>query len=470
MTVGFRPGTAMLFMTGVLFCAISSAQDLRQTLFRDADAALDAAIAARAEILAPTSYGKAVEFYTRAEKKLERGSRIQSIEADLAKATGYLQEATKATELANVTFTTALQARDDAMSANAAEFAASEWLAAESKFKSAASRLETGKLESARSRSDEAEQLYRNAELVAIKANYLDEARRLIAKARTDKIDRYAPITLAKAEDLLAEADLALNENRYDTDKPRTLARQAKYEASHAFYLAQIIRPVRDKERTLEELALYGEQPILDVANSLDMSVTLEQGFAEPVMALKERIAELQRDSVELDVQRVQTMELEAEIERLEGTLGSQSEKLAQQERQRQLFNEIEAMFNANEAQVFRQGQNVLVRLIGLNFASGSAEIESKNFPLLMKVQQALRKMPGPQFDYRGPYRFFRQRHCQYSFCRRNVLIRCAELSDRQYVRFISGFDSRPSVLVNRVPSQATKRMTDDGRIAVSIC
>ncbi len=397
---GTKPGVFLVL--GVFLGTVAIAQDLRESLFRDADAALDAAIAAKADILAPTSYGEAFDLYTRAEKKLERGSKMQGIRADLATAVGYFQEATAATELAEFTLTAAIEARDDASSANAAEFAGAQWRTAESQFKSAASRLESGKIESARKRAAEAEQLYRTAELVAIKANYLDEARRLIAQAKSEKVERYAPATLANAEALLADADLALNENRYDTDKPRTLARQAKVEAGHAIYLSRLIQPVRDKDRSLEELALYGEQPLLDLADALEIPVTLDQGFATPVSALKERIAELQGDSVELGEKRAELLELETEIQRLERSLGSQSDKLAEQERQRQLSNEIEAMFNVNEAQVFRQGQNVLVRLIGLNFASGSAEIEAANFPLLSKVQQAVRKIPKSNLIIEG--------------------------------------------------------------------
>jgi outer membrane protein OmpA-like peptidoglycan-associated protein len=52
-------------------------------------------------------------------------------------------------------------------------------------------------------------------------------------------------------------------------------------------------------------------------------------------------------------------------------------------------------MFGPDEAQVFTQGQNVLVRPIGLVFPSGSAQIETRYFALLRKVQDAIRVFPN---------------------------------------------------------------------------
>jgi hypothetical protein len=58
-----------------------------------------------------------------------------------------------------------------------------------------------------------------------------------IANTVPARVGRYAPVTLEKAQRLLAEAERELNENRYDTDRPRSLARQANYEAKHALHL-----------------------------------------------------------------------------------------------------------------------------------------------------------------------------------------------------------------------------------------
>lgn len=378
-----------------MLAGIAIAQtDLRETLFAQADAALKAANEARANILAPKSYGEAAEHYRSAEDKLKRGRSIDSIKKDLSEAATSLSKAAEATRLANVTLSGAIQARDDAEAANAAQFAGKEWRDAEERFASAAIRLENGNINSARSRANDATKLYRAAELTAIKTNYLDETRRLIEQAKNDKVERYAPKTLAKAELLLTQAEKALTENRYDTDEPRSLAREAKYEAKHAIYLAGVLKPVRDREVSLEDFALSNERPIAQIASTLDQVAEFDQGFDVPTRSINVRIEALQKDAYDLSESRTQIINLETEIQQLENQLGTTSQRLAMQEEQRRRFRQIESMFGADEAQIFTQGQNVLIRPRGLVFPSGSAQIEAQYFGLLRKVQDAIRAMP----------------------------------------------------------------------------
>ncbi len=384
----------LLFLTAVFGAAVAD-DDLRSTLFAQTDDALKAANEARANILAPKNYSDAARAYRSAEDKLRRGRSIESIKSDLDDAAKSLRVAVEATRLANVTLASAIQARNDAEAANAEMFAADQWRQAEEKFASAAMRLEAGNVKTAQGRGSDAEKLYRAAELAAIKSNYLDETRRLIVQAKDDRVDRIAPKTLAKAEALLLQAETALTENRYDTDQPRSLARQAKYEAKHAIYLATVLEPVRERDVSLEDFALGTEQPILKIAGSLDLVADLDEGFDKPTSTIIAQVEALQKDAYELSERRSQIFELEEEIGRLENQLGVQSDRLAAQEAQRRKFRQIESMFGPDEAQVYTQGQNVLIRPIGLVFPSGSAQIESEYFALLRKLQDAIRVFPN---------------------------------------------------------------------------
>ena len=91
---------AMLLITlgaGTVFAQ----NDLRETLFAQADEALRAANEARANVLAPKSYAEAAEAYRSAEEKLSRGRSIESIKSDLDDAAEALRYAVDATRLAN---------------------------------------------------------------------------------------------------------------------------------------------------------------------------------------------------------------------------------------------------------------------------------------------------------------------------------------------------------------------------------
>ena len=50
--------------------------------------------------------------------------------------------------------------------------------------------------------------------------------------------------------------DTIYSENRYDNDRPRSLAMEAKYEVLHAMHLAKLVKMTDDKVMTSEELIL----------------------------------------------------------------------------------------------------------------------------------------------------------------------------------------------------------------------
>lgn len=371
-----------------------SNEDLRATLFDPVDVVLKQANEARANILAPRSYAKAAEAYLSAEEKLKDGKGIDSIRKDLFKAEKALSKATDATALAKVTFAKALEARADAQQASAKDYAPEAWLEAEQQLADAAVRLEKGSVKSAKTRGDDAEALYRDAELAAIKANYLDETRRLIAQAKDEKVGKIAPETLGDAAALLAEAEQALVDDRYDTDRPRSLASDAKYQALHAMYLAKTLRPVDDEDVSLERYALAAEKPLEEIATALDQVPRFERGY-DPVMEdIIRSIGDLQSQANENTDRGYQIIALEEEIAALEQKLGIQSKRLEEQEAQRRRFKKLEGLFTTAQADVLTQGSSLLIRLVGLSFATGSSEITPENFDLLAQVQDAIALYP----------------------------------------------------------------------------
>ena len=177
------------------------AQDeLRRTFFRDADAAKQAADAADARLLAPRSYGEGMEDYEDAEEALERGRNIEFVRRKAGEAEENFRTAAKAAELAQTALAQVLKSRQDAANARAPELAKETWDRAQREFGNAIRYLERGDLKRAKENDIEATTLYRDAELIAIKAQYLSETRRLLADAERARVGRYAPITLGQGQ------------------------------------------------------------------------------------------------------------------------------------------------------------------------------------------------------------------------------------------------------------------------------
>ena len=405
-----------LFLLALVITGAGSAvaqDELRSTFFKDADAALAAADEAQARLYGPAAYADGAEDYAAAEAGLERGRNIEYVRRKTAEATENFRKATQSAELAKTALSQVIKSRQDAANAKAPELSQDVWDKAQREFGSAIRYLERGDLKSAKRRDIEATSLYRDAELIAIKAQYLSETRRLLADADRARVGRYAPLTLGFAQRLLADAERELNENRYDTDLPRSLARQANYQAKHAIYLSEVVRKVRDKDLTVEQLVLEWEEPLSNIAGVADITPAMSEGHAEIELDLINYIEDQQQQNQsleqEVDSNILRLADMEEEIRTLDERLGGATEeraalvqRLEAQALVKAQFEQVEKMFSRNEARVFREGENVILRLVGLTFDSGKSEIKQQDFDLLAKIENAIDMFPRSELIIEG--------------------------------------------------------------------
>jgi outer membrane protein OmpA-like peptidoglycan-associated protein len=393
--------------------AVTAQDELRDTFFKEADAARAAAEAANAELLAPRNYQRGVEEYQDAEEALRRGRNIETVRSNAGDAANYFSIAAEKATLAQTALAQVLNSRQDAANAKAPQLSPEVWQEAQRKFGDAIRLLERGDLKGSKRRDVEATSLYRDAELMAIKAEYLSDTRRLLADADRARVGRYAPATLGKAKQLLADAERELSENRYDTDLPRSLAQQANYEAKHAIYLSEIVRQIRDKKLTAEELVLQWEQPLEAIAGVADIVPNMEAGpdrlAAELVAYFEDQGNRLQSLEQEKAENEVRLADMEEEMRALDERLGGATaeraalvQRLEAQARVKQQFEQIEKMFTPEEARVFREGESIIMRLVGLTFDSGASQIKSENFDLLAKVEKAIDVFPRSELTIEG--------------------------------------------------------------------
>ena len=97
--------------------------------------------------------------------------------------------------------------------------------------------------------------------------------------------------------------------------------------------------------------------------------------------------------------------ELSALDERLGGATAERAaliQRLEAQARVKEKFERVEKMFSSDEARVFRQGDTVILRLVGLNFDSGASQIRPQNFDLLAKVEKAIDVFPRSELIIEG--------------------------------------------------------------------
>jgi OmpA-OmpF porin, OOP family len=396
--------TAVLLLTAAL--AHGADPELRESLFGAADRALGEANEAQANLLAPRSYGSGAESYQRAESIFESGGGIDTIRRQLRSATESFSEAAVTARQARERFAAALTARDNAIRAETERFAPALWQTAERSLGEAALRLERGRGSAADRQAEQAAQQFRDAELAAIQANYLTTTRTLLEEADGVRARRLAPISYERAQSLLTQAEQALTDDRYDTDRPRTLARLAEHNARHAIYVARLEQAIRGRGTTLEQILLDWQAGIATIADKLDTPVYFDDGYADAVARINQAVDVKLAD---IDFLEQGVADRDARIASLEIELGGQAlslarvnEALERRERQRARFERVEQMFGSQQAIVLRQSDSVILRLIGLNFDSGSARLKPEHDTILDLVKRALGEFPEANIVIEG--------------------------------------------------------------------
>ena len=151
----------------------AAAQDeLRRTFFKDVDAALAAADEVQARLYGPAAYADGAEDYEAAEVGLNRGRNIEYVRRKASEAEQKFRKATTSAELAHTVLSQVIKSRQDAANAKAPELSRDVWDKAQREFGSAIRYLERGDLKNAKRKDIEATSLYRDAELIAIKADF----------------------------------------------------------------------------------------------------------------------------------------------------------------------------------------------------------------------------------------------------------------------------------------------------------
>jgi len=387
-----------------------SQDEIKVRLFQKSTDLLNQAKAEQADLLSPTVYAKAVQKFESASKDYDRGKNVQK---KIEEINRLLEKAVTNAKLAKVTYPHLLTAREDAIEAKAIEFAKDLYSKAEAQFLETSKTLEKGNINKAKEKSLSAERMFRQAELVAIKASIVGNVKEHIKQAEHNGVHKYAPITFNRSKTLLAEAERILHGDRKAKTEARAKAEMAGYEIKHATFLANAIKKLRKDDSNWEKLILQNEKYLTQIITQLGFTPEFDRGFEKPVKDAVEAIRNLKQEKQQLANEissQDQTIEkLETDIIKLKGELDKTKEqqaglkaKLALEQQRKDKFRKVESIFDRQEAKVFREGDQIRLRLIGLKFRSGKSTIEPRYFSLLTKLQRVIRLFPDHHITIEG--------------------------------------------------------------------
>ncbi|MCU7845248.1 MAG: OmpA family protein [Candidatus Thiodiazotropha sp. (ex Monitilora ramsayi)] len=340
-------------------------------------------------------YDLAPSGFTAADEKLKeaislgRTKRDDRVDALVTQALAITDKAETDAATTKELMREVLSARGLAIEAGAETMYPTEFEALDNKLRKAAMKVEEGDLEGAKKWRPEMIQGYAAVELEALKQDATEQAHQDIADAIEKEADDFAPKTLKLAREELALAVAVLETNRTQRKKARDHALRSSHLALQSVEITDLIKDFERRDFTMEEIILWYQNQLSQINEPSGEDLPLHLPNHEVVTTLRNKLSTY----AEMQLSELATrMDLQSRLEQVER---------ANREAQSR-YDRIQNLFGPSEANVYRQGHNVLLELHAFNFHSGQSEIQSENFALLDKIVTAIQIFPSPSVVVSG--------------------------------------------------------------------
>ena len=263
----------------------------------------------------------------------------------------YLDKANQLASVSQGQMGEVILARQETIGAGAAGLFPKDLQIADNHLQDLTSEIEDHELKNVDKKRGELQREYISLEIKSLKQAHLSHAKETVNQAIDEGAEEFAPQTLAEAQKQIKDTDAFIYGYRTDIANIKSRSGVALASAEHVL---QITRDAKQaKKITPEEIALRLELEKQQIASK---QVELAQ----------------EKNTTKALVEENSTLAIERDFHKQ--------------------FEEAQAEFAPREAEVYKQGNKLLIRLKGLEFPVAQALLKGSNFPLLTKVQKVINK------------------------------------------------------------------------------
>jgi outer membrane protein OmpA-like peptidoglycan-associated protein len=356
-------------------------------------------------VLSPDWFSEAEASLMSAKKALNKGDEISKIMENVAEGRAQLKRAEEMAQVARTALPELIKSREMARAAGATKI--NEYARAEDDFLMLTKAIEDNNLRLAQRERDRVSKDFRALELRAIKDQTIGEVRNLLTQAVNDGARKYAPHSLSMAQQKLKNTDVFITQNPYEKAKMQEMANDALFYAQRLIQMNKQSQKIRTMES--EDTARWIEDMLHQTTAKLSAPDMRNEPFETQVENMVESVSALQSNH-NFVIQQTKEQEadiavLRKRIASLEGETKEQQaakERLTAEKEFNEKFVQIQNYFEPEEAEVYKQGNQLVIRLKSIQFPVGKDTIMPKNYETLSSVQSAIRTFGEPDVIIEG--------------------------------------------------------------------
>lgn len=319
-------------------------------------------------VLSPQYYKSATDALKKSQESRTDNDDNAEILQHVATGIANLEKAEHISTISQTTLQEVLAARSDAIDAKAPVLMEKEYGQADQRLTKITAAIEKNDLSEAEKGRAELGQTYRDIELQAIKKDKLSKAKSSFEEAKRENAEKKSKRTFQVASQSILAAETYINEHRHDKFGIQKHADQATWNANR---LLMINRKVKGNENA------DPESLVLELENRKEK---LDQSIKGQIESEKDL----------------------AEQENITDSLRSTNQEFEKRDLYIARMEAAKSLFSAGEADVYRDGDKLIIRLKQLGFPSGKATLARRNFSLLGKVQRVMEDLEFSQVTIQG--------------------------------------------------------------------
>lgn len=327
---------------------------------------IKAGYTAQYDILASNEFSKAREGLDQAKERIKDGDSQEKIIDSLARARGHLDTARDLAKGREANVQGLLDVRNAALTAGARDMPKEQEMlkSIDDDFRDQAGRPSVKPKVFA-----DLQARYLGLELSAIQTTQLGKYRSAIAAARNNGAKSNTPRSLNLAELAVTNAENVISANRNNSSNYQAAVEDAKQKT------AKLVAVLAATKRPGGETA--SEEVAINLVNQGSTITDLNQDLGTANSEVAQQSGQLSRQGAKLK-SATAAMSLEKAIE------------------------EGRKQFNKDEAEVYRQGNDLVIRLKKIAFSSGQTDLPAESLELLAKVRTVAQELNPSQVVVQG--------------------------------------------------------------------
>jgi outer membrane protein OmpA-like peptidoglycan-associated protein len=372
-------------------------------------------------VLSPTWFAKAEGSLAEAKKVREEKGEISRIGDAASRGLTEISQAEEVGRLVHSAIPKAIEARKLARAAGAVSLG-EDYSATERRFLGLTRDVENNSLKKAKRDQQSVAEDFRALEIRAIKETILADTRKILARADSEGARKLAPALYSDAQKELAGVEEFIASNPYAREEMQKRGNVALFKANRLLEITRQTARVRDMdplettlwvEGILEKASEATGAPDMrdkpfniqmgNILGSIDALVKDRDFLVQQTDAQQEAIDAMQaRHAEEIESLRTKNREASAEVAKLQNKSQTEQARIEAERRFNEHYNEVQALFTRDEAECYKQGNRMVIRLRGMTFPVGQAVIMPENYQLLSKVRRAVRTFTDPHVTIEG--------------------------------------------------------------------